>query len=184
MRRLALLAFVCVAAVAAVAAPTTYKVGDEVADATLAMADGKEKKLSSYEGDAVLLFFYEISGRRAAADAKAIDAVRRARAKQKFAAIGVARDAKAADAKKFADDNQLGFPQACDAKAELYAKFATKGLPWIAVLDGKRKVKHSAAGIDEDALDVVLTELLGAKDGAAATKKDDPGSKSDDGGKK
>jgi peroxiredoxin len=163
-------------------AATTYKVGDDVDDLALTMADGSQAKLSDHDGDAVLLFFFQPSARHAEADAKIVDAARKARAKQKFAVIGVARDAKAADAKKFVADHEFGFSLALDAKAELYAKFATKGMPWLALLDGKRKLKHSAAGVDEDTLDAALTDVLGAKDGAAAKKdekKDDAG-----GGKK
>jgi len=187
MRRPATVVLVCLAAAAAFAAET-YKVGDEVADATLTMADGSQTKLSAHEGSAVLLFFYDLTSRNAAADAKTVEAARKARAKQKLAVIGVARDAKAADAKKFADDNKLGFPQALDAKAALYGKFATKGTPWFALLDGKRKLKHSAAGVDEETLDAALADLLGAKDGAPPPKKEEggPAPKKDDagGGKK
>jgi peroxiredoxin len=176
-RFVALLLLGCAAAVAWAA--TTYKVGDEVADATLSMADGSESKLSAHDGSAVLLFFFQPSARHAEADAKIVDAARKARTKQKFVVIGVARDAKAADAKKFVDDHEFGFLVALDTKAELYAKFAAKGMPWLALLDGKRKLKHSAAGVDEETLDAALTDLLGAKDGAAPAKKDDAG-----GGKK
>jgi peroxiredoxin len=178
MRRFVLLLSIgCAAAVAWAAG--VYKVDDDVADETLTMADGKETKLSAHEGSAVVLYFFQPSARHAEADAKIVDAARKARAKQKLAVIGVARDAKAADAKKFVDDHEFGFLLALDAKAELYGKFATKGMPWLAVLDGKRKLKRSAAGVDEETLDAALTELLGAKDGAAAPKKDDAG-----GGKK
>jgi peroxiredoxin len=157
------------------AAATVYKVGDEVADATLCMADGSETKLSACEGTVVVLFFYGTSWRHAPEDAARVEALRKAREKQKLAVVGVARDAKAADAKKFAEDNKLGFPQAVDVKSELYAKFASKGMPYVVVLDAKRKLKHSAAGIDDDALDAVLTDLLGAKE--PAPKKDGGGGK-------
>jgi peroxiredoxin len=183
MRRAATVVLVFLAAAAASAAGT-YKVGDDVADETLTMADGSSAKLSSHEGSALLLFFYDLTTRNAAADAKIVEAARAARAKQKFAVVGVARDAKAADAKKFAEDHKLGFPQALDAKAALYGKFATKGTPWLALLDGKRKLKHSAAGVDEETLDAALTDLLGAKDAAPPPKKDKggPAPKKDDGG--
>lgn len=161
-------------------AATAYKVGDEVTDVSLAMADGKDVKLSSHEGSTVLLYFYGTWTRHAGEEAKQVEAIRKARAKQKLVVIGIARDAKAEDAKKFAEDNKLGFSQATDAKSELYGKFASKGLPWIAILDGKRKLKHSAAGIDEDAIEETLKGLLGAKDPAADEK--DP--KKDDGGGK
>jgi len=181
MRRFVLLASLGCAAGIAWAA-TTYKVGDDVGDETLSLADGKETKLSAYDGDAVLLFFFQPSARHAEAAAKIVDAARKARAKQKLAVIGVARDAKAADAKKFVDDAKFGFSLALDAKAELYGKFATKGMPWLALVDGKRKLKLSAAGVDEESLDAALTDVLGAKDGVAPKKdekKDDAG-----GGKK
>jgi peroxiredoxin len=181
MRRFVLLVLLGCAAGIAWAADA-YKVGDEVADTTLTMSDGTEKKLSAYDGSAVLLFFVHPSARHAEADAKVVEAARKARAKQKFVVIGVARDAKSADAKKFVDDNKLGFAVALDAKAELYAKFATKGMPWLALLDGKRKLKHSAAGVDEDVLDAALTDVLGAKD--AAEKDEKPAPKKDDGGGK
>jgi peroxiredoxin len=181
MSRLVLLLLVgCAAGIAWAAG--AYKVGDDVGDETLTTADGKETKLSAYEDSAVLLFFFQPSARHAEADAKIVDAARKARAKQKLVVIGVARDAKAADAKKFVDDHEFGFALALDAKAELYAKFATKGMPWVALVDGKRKLKLSAAGVDEESLDAALTDVLGAKDGAAAKKdekKDDAG-----GGKK
>jgi peroxiredoxin len=165
-----------IAAAASVAwAAATYKVGDEVADTTLATADGKETKLSSYEGNAVILFFYGHWARHAGEEAKEVEAIRKGRAKQKLTVLGVARDAKAEDAKKFADDNKLGFVQALDPKSEFYARFATKGLPWVALLDGKRKLKYSAAGIDEEAIETALTAVLGAKD--AGGEKDGGGKK-------
>lgn len=170
MRSLAVLVTLAAAGLAWAAA--TLKVGDTVGDETLVMADGTSARLSSHEGSTVLLFFYGTWTRRAADEAKQIDAIRAARAKQKLVVIGVARDAKPADAKKFGDDAKLGFRQAADAKSELYAKFAAKGLPWIAILDGKRKLKQSAAGIDEEAIDTVLTELLGAKDPPPQVPKD------------
>jgi peroxiredoxin len=162
VRRIALL-LVCLAAGLAWAADV-YKIGDEVADATLAMSDGKDVKLSSREGDVVLLFFYRVKARHAVEEAKQIDAIRKARAKQKLTVFGVARDATIAEAKTFGDDNKLGFAQAADTQSELYATFAAKGMPWIAVLDGKRKLKYSAAGMDDEAVDVALAALLGAKD--------------------
>ena len=171
MRTLAVLV-TCLAAGLAWAAGT-YKVGDVVTDDTLALADGKDAKLSSYEGSTVMLFFYGNWTRQAAADAKAIDAMRVARATQKFVVVGIARDVKRDAAKKFGDDAKLGFVQAADA---------TKGLPWIAVLDGKRKLKYSAAGIDDEAIDAALTELLGAKDPPPEKKKDS--APADGGGKK
>ena len=67
-------------------------------------------------------------------------------------------------------------------KSERYGKFATKGLPWIAVLGGERKLKYSAAGIDEEAIDAALTGLLGAKEPPAEKKKADV--PADGGGKK
>jgi peroxiredoxin len=172
MRRLALLV-VCLAAGLAWAAGT-HKVGDEVADFTLAMADGKDVKLTSHEGNVVLLFFYGTWQRHADDAAARVDTIRKARAKQKLAVFGVARDAKPADAKKFAEDHKIGFPQAVDAKSELYGKFASKGLPYVVVIDGKRKLKHSAAGVDEEAIEAVLADLLGAKDPPPEKKKDEP----------
>jgi peroxiredoxin len=163
-------------------AASVYKAGDEVADVTLAMADGSDVKLSSHEGSVVVLYFYGIWQRHADDDAAKVDAIRKARAKQKIVFVGVARDAKPAEAKKFGDDHSLGFAQAADTKSELYAKFATKGLPFVAVIDGKRKLKYSAAGVDEEAIETALTDLLGAKDPVPTPKKDDAGAES--GGKK
>ena len=157
-------ALVVLALGAGALAAGVFKVGDTADDATLAMVDGTERKLSAVDGHATLLYFYGMWPRRAADDAKSIETLRKARAKQKLDVIGIARDAKAADAKKFAEDAKLGFPQAVDAKSELYAKFATKGIPYVVVLDPSRKVKYSAAGIDADAIETALTELLGAKD--------------------
>jgi peroxiredoxin len=163
-------------------AADVYKVGDTVEDATLSMADGTEAKLSANEGSVVVLFFYATWEKHVDESAAQVDTIRRARAKQKLAVIGVARDAKPADAKKFGDDHTLGFPQAADPKSELYDRFATKGLPYVAILDGERKLKHSAAGVDEDAIETVLTDLLGAKDPAPEKKKDEAGAEG--GGKK
>ena len=163
-------------------AADVYKIGDTVEDATLAMADGTDAKLSANDGNVVILFFYGTWEKHVDESAALVDSIRRARAKQKLAVIGVARDAKAEDAKKFSDDHSLGFPQAVDPKSELYGKFATKGLPYVAILDGSRKLKHSAAGVDEDAIEAVLTDLLGAKDPVPDKKKD--AADSEGGGKK
>jgi peroxiredoxin len=181
MRRLAILVTLLACGLAFAAG--TYKVGDEVADATLAMADGKDAKLSSHEGKAVLLFFYGTWGRHAAEEAKQIDALRRDRTRQKLVVIGVARDAKAKDAKQFGEDHKLGFAQASDPKAEFYGKFATKGLPWVALLDGKRVLKYSAAGVDDEAIETALTQVLGAKD-PPPEKKPEERPPADGGGKK
>jgi peroxiredoxin len=162
MRRTAVLVALLLASFAWAA--DVYKVGDTAADLTLAMDDGKDLKLSSWEGDTVVLYFYGNWQKRAADLAAKIEAIRKARAKQKLKFVGVARDAKAADAKKFGEDNKLGFPQAGDPKAELYGKFATKGLPYVVVMDDKRKLTYSAAGVDEDAIESALSALLGAKD--------------------
>ena len=67
MRRLALLTVLAAARLAWAATP--YKACDEVAEVTLSMADGTEKKLSSYEGTTVLLFFYGTWERRSGDDA-------------------------------------------------------------------------------------------------------------------
>src|SRR5262249_23089187 len=95
MRRLAALIVPLALGLAWAAGPS--KVGDGVADATLAMADGTEKKLSAYEGNAVLLFFYGTWERHAAADAKQVEAIRKARETQRLTVLGIARDAKPAD---------------------------------------------------------------------------------------
>lgn len=170
MRSLAVLLTLLAAGLAWAA--DVYKVGDVVDDATLAMADGTETKLSSNDGNVVILFFYGTWEKHADDHAAQIDTIRKARLKQKLTVLGVARDAKAADAKKFAEDHKIEFPQAVDAKSEFYGKFATKGLPYVVILDGERKLKHSAAGIDEDAIETVLTDLLGAKDPVPEKKKD------------
>lgn len=162
MRRTALLAALLLASVAWAA--DVYKTGDTVADATLSMADGKDAKLSSWEGNAVVLFFYGTWQKRAGELAGKVDTLRKARAKQKLTVVGVARDGKTDEAKKFGEDHKLGFPQAADSKAELYGKFATKGLPYVVVMDGKRKLTYSAAGVDEDAIESALAGILGAKD--------------------
>lgn len=167
MRRLALpLACLAASLLAGLAwAASTFKVGDEVPGATaLAMADGKDVKLSSHEGNAVVLYFYGCWTRRAAEESKQVDTIRKSRAKQKLTVVGIARDVKHEECKKFTEDNKLGFAHAVDPKSELFAKFATKGLPWIAILDGKRKLKYSAAGIDDEAIEAALTEILGAKE--------------------
>jgi peroxiredoxin len=163
---------VTVLAAAVAWAADVYKTGDTVDDATLAMADGTEAKLSAYEGKVLVLFFYGTWEKHAGDTAAQIDGLRKARSKQKLAVVGVARDAKIEDAKKFGEDQKLGFPQAADPKGELYAKFASKGLPYVAVLDGERKLKHSAAGVDEEAIEAVLVELLGARDPAGEKTKD------------
>ena len=162
MRRTAVLAALLLATVAWAA--DVYKVGDTAADLTLSMADGKDVKLSSWEGNTVVLYFYGNWQKRAGDAAAKIEAIRKARAKQKLKIVGVARDVKAADARKFGEDHKLGFPQAADAKAELYGKFASKGLPYVVVMDDKRKLTYSAAGVDEEAIETALTALLGAKD--------------------
>jgi peroxiredoxin len=162
MRRTAVLAALLLASVAWAA--DLYKVGDTVADQTLTMGDGKDAKLSSWDGNVVVLHFYGTWQKRAGELAGKVDSIRKARAKQKLKVVGVARDGKAADAKKFGEDNKLGFPQAADPKAELYGKFASKGLPYVVVMDDKRKLTYSAAGVDEDALEAALAALLGAKD--------------------
>jgi len=183
VRRTALLAALLLASVAWAA--DLYKVGDTVADVTLTMADGKDAKLSSWEGNVTVLYFYGDWQRRAADLAAKVDTVRKARAKQKLKVVGVARDVKADAAKKFGEDNKLGFPQAADPKAELYGKFASKGLPYVVVMDDKRKLTYSAAGVDEDAIESALAALLGAKDPPPEKdekKKDDAGA--DGAGKK
>lgn len=175
----ALLTPVALVAAAATAWAGVLAVGDEAPDVALAMADGTERKLSAHDGKTLVLYFYGTWQKHAAADAQAIDALRVGREKQALAVIGVARDATAADAKKFGEDAKLGFPQAADPKGDLYKRFAEKGLPYVVVLDGKRKVKHSAAGADTATLAKVLTDLLGRKDGDAAK---DEGGRKDGGG--
>jgi peroxiredoxin len=170
MRRLALLIAALVLGLAggSLSAATVYKVGDEIpGDTALSVYDGKDVKdvkLSTYEGSAVLLFFYRTTTRHAADEAKQADAIRKGREKQKLVVVGVARDAKPEEARKFGEDNKLGFTQAGDPKSELYDKFAAKGLPYVAILDGKRKLRYSAAGIDDEAVETALTDVLGAKD--------------------
>jgi peroxiredoxin len=181
MRTAAAVLLTFVAAAIAWAADV-YKVGDTVDDATLAMADGTESKLSANDGNVVILFFYGTWEKHVDESAAQVDAIRKARLKQKLAVIGVARDAKAEEAKKFAEDHSIGFPQAVDPKSELYGKFATKGLPYVVILSGERKLKHSASGVDEDAIEAVLTDLLGAKDPVPEKKKDAAGAEG--GGKK
>lgn len=176
IRRPLLLSLLAVPVV--IAAATSFAgllaVGDEVPDVTLTMSDGKDQKLSTHEGRAVVLFFYGTWSKKAAGDAATIAGLRKGREVQALDLIGVARDAKPEDVKKFADDNKLTFPQAADAKGELYQRFAEKGLPWVAVLDGKRKLKWSAAGVAEDDIDAALTEILGKRE---EPKKDDAGAK-------
>lgn len=162
MRRAVLLAALLLASVAWAA--DLYKVGDTVADTTITMEDGKEAKFSSWDGNVTVLYFYGTWQKHAADLVAKVETIRNARAKQKLKVVGVARDAKAADAKKFGEDNKLGFAQAADPKAELYGKFATKGLPYVVVMDDKRKLTYSAAGVDEEAVEAALAALLGAKD--------------------
>ncbi len=151
-----------------------FEVGDEVPDLALDMADGTQRKLSSHEGKVVVLFFYGPWSKHCREPATSLDAVRKARAKQKLVVVGVARGAKPAEAREFAKELGLGFDQALDRKSELYARFATKGIPWVAVIDAKRRLRYGAAGWDEEAVETALTELLGARDppAAPAPKKD------------
>ena len=162
MRRMGVLAALLLASIAWAA--DVYKLGDTVADATLTMADGKDAKLSSWDGNAIVVFFYGTWQKRAGEFAGKVDTIRKARTKQKLTVVGVARDGKADEAKKFGEDHKLGFAQAADAKAEFYGKFASKGLPYVVVMDGKRKLTYSVAGVDEDAIESALATILGAKD--------------------
>jgi peroxiredoxin len=171
MRRASILTVLCLAAAASSAIAGVLAVGDTVPDLTLTLADGKERKLSASDGRAVVLFFYGTWSKKAAADAATVAGLRRGREKQALDLFGVARDAKPEDVKKFADEQKLTFPQAADAKSELYQKFAEKGLPWVVVMDGKRKLRWTAAGIAEDDIDALLTELLGKRE---EPKKDPP----------
>jgi peroxiredoxin len=182
------------AAAATAAAAAVLAVGDDVPDLALKMADGSDAKLSDHEGKVVVLLFYGTWQKKAPERAKKADELRKARAKQKLVVIGVARDATAADAKKFGEDHALGFPQAADPRQTLWGRFSEKGLPWTVVLDGKRKLRHSAGGFDEESVDAVLTELLGARDAElekAEKEKDakepgakEPGAKEKDGREK
>jgi peroxiredoxin len=160
-------------AAAATAFAGVLAIGEDVPDVTLSMADGTDAKLSAHDGKAVVLFFYGAWNKKAPAEAARIDGIRKGRAKQKLVVVGVARDAKAADAKKFGEDHKLGFAQAADPKGELFKRFSEKGLPWVVVLDGKRKLKYSAGGVDEDGIEGVLTDLLGKKEPEKDTKKDE-----------
>ena len=166
----------CVAAAAAFAA--VIAVGDEVPDVTLSMASGTDAKLSTHAGKTVVLYFYGTWTKKAGAESARIDTLRKARAKQDLVVIGVARDAKPEDAKKFGEEQKLGFAQAADPKAELYQRFAEKGLPYVVIMDGKRKLKYSAGGVDDEAIETALAALLGKNDAERAkeaqdAKKDD-----------
>lgn len=152
------------AAVAAAAFAAVLAVGDTAPDASLAMSDGTDVKLSAHEGKTVVLFFYGTWLRKAPAQSKKLDALRKTRLKQKLVVIGVARDGTRDDAKAFAADHGLGFAQAADPKGALYDRFAEKGLPWTVVLDGARTLRMSSGGYDEEAIDAVLTDLLGKND--------------------
>ena len=61
---------VLVAAVSAFAG--LLAVGDEVPDVTLTMSDGKDQKLSTHEGRAVVLFFYGTWSKKAPGDAATV----------------------------------------------------------------------------------------------------------------
>lgn len=159
-------------AAAASAFAGALAIGEDVPDVTLTMADGTDVKLSAHEGKAVVLFFYGAWNKKAPAEAARIDGVRKGREKQKLVVIGVARDAKAADAKKFGEDHKLGFAQAADPKGELFKRFSEKGLPWVVVMDAKRKLKYSAGGVEEDAIETALTDLLGKKDEKKDSEKE------------
>lgn len=163
--RLALVATVLLAAPALAA---LLAVGDDVPDLALTMSDGKVRKLSAHEGRAVLLFFYGPWAKSAPADAKTVAGFLKGREAQAFDLIGVARDAKPEDAAKFEKEAKPGFPQAADPKAEIYGRFAEKGLPWVAVVDGRRKLRYSAGGVAEDAIETALTEILGKRAGEDA----------------
>jgi peroxiredoxin len=136
-------------------------VGDEVPDVAIQTCDGKECRLATKAEKVVVLFFYGTWQKKAAEEAAKVDGLRKGREKQKLEVIGVARDAKAEDAKKFGDEHKLGFTQACDPKGALYNRFSEKGLPYVVVIDGKRKLKYSAGGADTTAVGKVLTDLLG-----------------------
>lgn len=156
------LALVATAALAGSALAGLLSVGDEVPDLTLPMADGKPRKLSSWEDRTVVLFFYGTWSKRVAADLDAVAALRKGREAQALTLVGVARDAKPDDVRKFAADRKLDFPQAADPKGEIYGRFAEKGLPWLAVIDGRRKLRWSAAGVQSEGVEAALTEILGA----------------------
>ena len=162
MQRRWTLALVAAAALTGSALAGLLAVGDVVPDAALTMADGKTRKLSSWEDRTVVLFFYGTWSKRAAADLEAVAALRKGRTSQPLTLVGIARDAKPDEVRKFAADQKLDFPQAADPKGELYGRFAEKGLPWLAVLDAKRKLRWSAAGVQAEDVDAVLTEILGA----------------------
>lgn len=164
--RRTLLGLTAALAVAVSAYAGVLEVGGDVPDVAITMADGTETKLSGQADRTVVLYFYGTWMKRAGTDAAAIDGLRKAREKQKLTVIGVARDAKAEDAKKFGEDQKLGFPQAADPKGELYKRFAEKGLPYVVVIDGKRKLRYSAGGVDTDAIEAVLVEQLGKRDPA------------------
>lgn len=173
-RRLSLTGAAVVFSVAAAASAFAgvLAIGDEVPDVALSMADGTDAKLSAHDGKAVVLFFYGAWNKKAPAEAARVDAIRKGREKQKLVVIGVARDAKAADAKKFGEDHKLGFAQAADPKGELFKRFSEKGLPWVVVLDGKRKLKYSAGGVEEDGIETALTDLLGKRDEKKDSEKE------------
>jgi peroxiredoxin len=170
--------------VATLAAGTAFAavlaVGDEVPDVALNMADGKDAKLSDHDGRTVVLFFYGTWTKHAGDDAAKAAGLLKGREKQALDLLGVARDVKPEDAAKFAKDHEIAFPNAADPKSELYKRFAEKGLPWIAVVDGKRKLRYSAAGVVEDDVQTALTEILGKRE--EPPKKDGGGAK--DGGSK
>ena len=175
------LAVTIAATLAGIALAGVLAVGDEVPDVTLQMADGKDAKLSAHDGRTVVLLFYGTWSKKAGDDAAKVDGLRTGREKQALDVIGVARDAKVEDAKKFGDDHKLGFPQAADPKGDLFKRFAEKGLPWVVVIDGKRKLRYTAGGVAEDDLDAALTDLLGKReekkkdDGKKSGKEDDDG---------
>jgi peroxiredoxin len=164
MRSLGLLIAIPLAAAAAFAA--VLAVGDTVPDLTLTMSDGKERKFSAYDGHPVVVAFYGTWSKKAPADLATVAGLRKGREKQSLELLGVARDATPEAVKKFAEEHKLTFPQAADAKGELYQRFAEKGLPWVVVMDGKRKILWSAAGVAEDDIERVLAELLGKRDEA------------------
>lgn len=150
-----------VAVTASLALAAVLAVGDEVPDLAYRTADGKDAKLSAHSGRTVVLFFYGTWSKRTPGDAAKAAGLLTGREKQALTVLGVARDATAEDTKKYAEEQKFTFPQACDPKAELYGRFAEKGLPYVVVIDGDRKLRWSGAGAPGADVETVLTEILG-----------------------
>jgi peroxiredoxin len=153
------LGLVLACAVAAAAHPAVHLLDQPAPDFVLRSMDGRNRRLSEFRGQVVLVNFWARWAGDSRQEMLALDRINTTYSRAGLVVLGVAVDEDTRRAREFADAMKVGYPILFDTSPEIGRNYLLQSLPMTILVDRSGVVRYSKTGFKSGEDRMYLDEI-------------------------